>query len=209
MNEVREQRGLVYGIGTSPAVRDHLGADQRLGADQNEHVKQAIDVTRAEIARFYANGATQAEVNDAITYLTGSFALDLDTDVKIDSVLQSYQVVGRDVDYVNRRNDPHPRRDAGGREPRDPAAVRSGEIYVRRGGTAGWAGGDGYCSSNASTPRRSAIRSVGAPLEPSPLAGEGRWGYGRPTPQNYLGLNPERAPPLPRPLLASSLPPGR
>lgn len=104
MNEVREKRGLVYGISTSPAVRDHLALISGGAQSSNEHVKQAIDVTRAEIARFYANGATQAEVNDAITYLTGSFALDLDTDIKIDSVLQSYQVVGRDVDYVNRRN---------------------------------------------------------------------------------------------------------
>jgi zinc protease len=44
-------------------------------------------------------------VNDAITYLTGSFALDLDSDVKMASRLSGYQIAGRPVDYVNHRND--------------------------------------------------------------------------------------------------------
>jgi zinc protease len=44
-------------------------------------------------------------VNDAITYLTGSFALDLDSNSKIASVVHGYQVAGRDLGYINRRND--------------------------------------------------------------------------------------------------------
>jgi zinc protease len=44
-------------------------------------------------------------VDDAITYLTGSFALDLDSNAKISSVVHAYQTAGRDIDYVNRRND--------------------------------------------------------------------------------------------------------
>jgi zinc protease len=64
-----------------------------------------LEVTRAEIARFYAEGATQAEVDDAITYLTGSFALDLDSNVKIANVVHGYRIAGRDLAYVNRRND--------------------------------------------------------------------------------------------------------
>jgi zinc protease len=55
--------------------------------------------------RLYDEGATQAEVNDAITYLTGSFALDLDSNVKIASVVHGYQTAGRDIGYLNRRND--------------------------------------------------------------------------------------------------------
>lgn len=105
MDQVREQRGLVYGIGTSPSVRDHSALIRGSAQTENDKVKQAIDVTRAEIAKFYAQGVTQAEVNDAITYLTGSFALDLDSDDKIADVVQGYQVAGRDITYINRRND--------------------------------------------------------------------------------------------------------
>lgn len=105
MDQVREQRGLVYGIGTSPSVRDHAAMVRGSAQTANGNVREAIDVTRAEMARLYNEGATQAEVNDAITYLTGSFALELDSNSKIASVVHSYQAAGRDIDYINCRND--------------------------------------------------------------------------------------------------------
>lgn len=105
MTEVRERRGLVYGVGTNPSVRDYVALIRGSAQTENEHVAEAIDLIRAEIARFHRDGATQAEVDDAITYLTGSFALDLDSNVKIASAVHGYQVAGRDIDYINRRND--------------------------------------------------------------------------------------------------------
>lgn len=105
MSEVRERRGLVYGIGTSPSVREYSAAIRGSAQSENGDVREAIELTRAEMARLYAEGATQQEVNDAITYLTGSFALDLDSNVKIASVAHGYQVAGRDIGYINRRND--------------------------------------------------------------------------------------------------------
>lgn len=105
MDQVREQRGLVYGIGTGPSVREHSAVIRGSAQTENRNVRQAIEVTRSEMARLYRDGATQAEVNDAITYLTGSFALDLDSNTKIAGVVHGYQAAGRDIDYVNRRND--------------------------------------------------------------------------------------------------------
>ncbi len=105
MAEVREARGLVYGIGMGPSVRDYSAVIRGSAQTENGDVREAIEVTRAEMARLYTEGATQAEVNDAITYLTGSFALDLDSNVKIAGVVHNYQASGRDADYVNRRND--------------------------------------------------------------------------------------------------------
>lgn len=105
MSEVREQRGLVYGIGTGPSIREHLAIVRGSAQTENGDVREAIEVIRAEMARLHADGATQAEVNDAITYLTGSFALDLDSNVKIANVVHGYQAAGRSIDYINRRND--------------------------------------------------------------------------------------------------------
>jgi zinc protease len=105
LDQVREQRGLVYGIGTSPSVREHAALIRGSAQTENGDVREAIEVTRAEMMRIYADGATQAEVNDAITYLTGSFPLDLDSNSKIASVVHGYQTAGRDVEYINRRND--------------------------------------------------------------------------------------------------------
>lgn len=105
MDQVREQRGLVYGIGTGPSLREHSAVIRGSAQTENGNVREAIEVTRAEMARLYRDGATQAEVNDAITYLTGSFALDLDSNVKIAGVVHGYQAAGRDIAYINRRND--------------------------------------------------------------------------------------------------------
>jgi zinc protease len=105
MDSVREQRGLAYGIGTGPSVRDHVAMIRGSAQSENGDAREAIEVTRAEMGRLYRDGATQAEVNDAITYLTGSFALDLDSNAKISSVVHGYQVAGRDIGYINHRND--------------------------------------------------------------------------------------------------------
>ncbi len=105
MSEVREARGLVYGISTGPSVREHAALIRGSAQTENADVPEALEATRGEIARFYRDGATQAEVDDAIMYLTGSFALDLDSNAKISSVVHAYQASGRDIDYINRRND--------------------------------------------------------------------------------------------------------
>lgn len=105
MTEVRERRGLVYGINTSPSLRDQVALIRGSAQTENGDVGQAITIVRGEMARLVRDGATQQEVDDAITYLTGSFPLDLDSNVKIASVVHGYQVAGRGIDYINRRND--------------------------------------------------------------------------------------------------------
>ncbi|MGE0044987.1 MAG: M16 family metallopeptidase [Hyphomonadaceae bacterium] len=105
MSEVRESRGLVYGISTGPSVRDFSAQVRGSAQTQNENVAQAIEVARGVMRRLHDEGPTQAEVDDAITYLTGSFALELDSNVGIAGVVHSYHVAGRGIDYINRRND--------------------------------------------------------------------------------------------------------
>jgi zinc protease len=105
MEEVREQRGLVYGVGTGPSVLEGLALMRGSAQTENAKVVEAIEIIRAELRRFHDEGATQAEIDDAITYLTGSFALSLDSNQNIAGVLHSYQTSGRDPDYVNARND--------------------------------------------------------------------------------------------------------
>jgi len=105
VDQVREQRGLVYGISSFPSVRDFSALIRGAAQTENADVAEALEVTRAELARFHAEGATQAEVDDAITYLTGSFPLDLDSNQGIASVLHGYHVAGRDIEYINRRNE--------------------------------------------------------------------------------------------------------
>jgi zinc protease len=104
MDEVRDKRGLTYGIGTG--VTASRGAGTIYGSVQSEKAKvlTAIDVTKAEMMRFARDGATEMELSDAKTYLTGSFPLALDSNSKIAGALNGFQRDGLAVDYVVRRN---------------------------------------------------------------------------------------------------------
>jgi zinc protease len=104
MDEVREKRGLVYGVSTGPSFRDHIATLRGSAQTENKNVRETIDVIRAEFKRVVEAGVTEKEVADAKQYLTGSFALDLDSNTKIVSVLHNYHWQGRSVGFVNERN---------------------------------------------------------------------------------------------------------
>ena len=105
MNEVREKRGLVYGISTD-VDPFFIGGGDITGsfATKNETAGLALDLTRAEIRNLAANGITAVELADAKTYLTGSFALRFDTNGKIASQFLVFAMQGKDPGYVDRRN---------------------------------------------------------------------------------------------------------
>lgn len=104
MDEVRDKRGLTYGISTY--VADYRSASLIMGSVQSEKGKilTAIDVTKSELARFARDGATAKELADAKTYLTGSYPLGLDSNAKIARTLNAYQRQGLTPDYVDKRN---------------------------------------------------------------------------------------------------------
>jgi zinc protease len=104
MTEVRDKRGLTYGISTQQV--DFKSAAIIMGTVQSEKSKinTALDVTKSEMARFAKDGATEKELADAKTYLTGSFPLTLDSNAKIARTLNGFQRSGLAPDYVEKRN---------------------------------------------------------------------------------------------------------
>lgn len=105
MDEIREKRGLTYGVSTSLAVLQ--GGGLLLGgfSTKNESAGDAYRVLLAEVDRMAKDGVTDKELEDAKTYLTGSFALRFDTNEKIASQLLNYRVLGYPIDYIVKRND--------------------------------------------------------------------------------------------------------
>ncbi len=103
-NEVREKRGLAYGVYSYLSPLDH--AELFLGrvATENSRVAESIRVIRAQIALMRDDGATKAEIADAKTYLTGSFPLRLDTNDKIAGMLVGIQLEKLGIDYLDKRN---------------------------------------------------------------------------------------------------------
>lgn len=104
MEEVREKRGLTYGIGTYLAPMDLAETWQGSFASANEKVAEAIGVVRTEWARIAAEGVSDAELQAAKTYLTGSYPLRFDGNGPIADILVGMQLDGLPVDYLVNRN---------------------------------------------------------------------------------------------------------
>lgn len=104
MTEVREKRGLTYGIGTYLVNMEH--ADMLLGqfSASNDKVAEAIKVVQAEWGRLVSEGVTPEELEATKTYLTGSYPLRFDGNGPIASVLVGMQMDAMPIDYVTTRN---------------------------------------------------------------------------------------------------------
>ncbi len=105
MEEVREKRGLTYGISTFLVPKVH--AEMVLGqvASSNATIAEAIEVTRAEWARMAEEGLTAEELAVAKTYLTGEYPLRFDGNGEIAEIMVGMQMVGLPPEYVVNRND--------------------------------------------------------------------------------------------------------
>ena len=105
MQEVREKRGLTYGVYSYLSNKD--GADLWVGsvASANDRVAEAMEVIRAEWARIREEGVTEAELQDAKTYLTGAYPLRFDGNGPIANIAVGMQREGLPIDYIATRND--------------------------------------------------------------------------------------------------------
>jgi zinc protease len=103
-DEVRVKRGLTYGISTE--LTSYRKASVMVGsvATRADAVRQTIQVVRDTLTDFAANGATQSELDDAKTFLTGSFPLAFASNSGIAAQLGTFQRQGLDIGYVSRRN---------------------------------------------------------------------------------------------------------
>ena len=103
MDEIREKRGLTYGVGTGLA-NQVLGESWQGGmATANARTGEAVALVR-EVWGKIREGVTDREVADAKTYLTGEYPLRFDGNGKIAGILTGMQLMGMPRDYVNTRN---------------------------------------------------------------------------------------------------------
>lgn len=105
MSEIREKRGLTYGIYSYLVDKDQ--ADLWMGsvASSNDRVAEAIEAVRAEWTRARDAGVTAEELDRAKTYLTGSYPLRFDGNGPIARIMVAMQMSGMPIDYIATRND--------------------------------------------------------------------------------------------------------
>lgn len=104
MEELREKRGLTYGVSTYLAPMN-LGA--MMGgqfSSDNTKVAEAIDLVKSEWKRMAEGGITEEELAHTKTYLTGSYPLRFDGNAPIARILVGMQMEGLPIDYPVTRN---------------------------------------------------------------------------------------------------------
>ncbi|WP_151720304.1 M16 family metallopeptidase [Gemmobacter serpentinus] len=104
MTELREKRGLTYGVSTWLADFDQADLLAGQFSTDNKTVAEAISILREEWAKA-AQGVTEAELANAKTYLTGAYPLRFDGNGQIANILVGMQSIGLPSDYSATRND--------------------------------------------------------------------------------------------------------
>ena len=102
--EVREKRGLTYGISTVLISKDQANVMLGQVASANDRINAAIEVIRDEWRKLARDGVTAEELQAAQTYLTGAYPLRFDGNSQISRILVGMQRIGLGLDYINTRN---------------------------------------------------------------------------------------------------------
>ena len=103
MEEVREKRGLAYGVYSYLNPYDHAALYMGGVATANSRVAESLNVIRKEWKKMAEKGVTAKELAAAKTYINGSFPLRLDSTRRIASLLLAVQVNKLGKDYLDMR----------------------------------------------------------------------------------------------------------
>lgn len=104
MTELREKRGLTYGVSSFLAPMDFAQAFMGQMATANATVAESIALIRQEWQRMATEGITAEELAATKTYMTGSYPLRFDGNGEIADILVGLQMDGLPIDYPATRN---------------------------------------------------------------------------------------------------------
>lgn len=99
--EVREKRGLTYGINSQFVPMFGEGPFIISLSTRNEEAQNAVNITQDTLTRFISNGPEQQELSSAKQYLTGSFPLSLGSNSNIGTLLLRMAFYHLPDDYLD------------------------------------------------------------------------------------------------------------
>jgi zinc protease len=102
--EIREKRGLAYGVSDSLVWLKSASVMIGGTATRADRTGETLDVIDSEMKRLADTGPTEEELSKAKSYLKGSYALGLDTSTKIAGALVQIQLDNLGIDYMDRRS---------------------------------------------------------------------------------------------------------
>jgi zinc protease len=101
MEEVREKRGLTYGIYTGLSTLDHVNTLTLQTSTRNDKAKDVIDLIHAEWTRMKTTDVTEQELAEAKSYLIGSMPLSLTSTDNISDMMLSLMLDGLPDTYLD------------------------------------------------------------------------------------------------------------
>lgn len=102
MDSIRNERGLAYSVYSYFGAEKSHGSFQFVMQTKNETAFDAIQIAKEEMSRMREQQVSEAELNDAKDYLTGSFPLRFDTNRKVASFLAQVEYYELGLDYPER-----------------------------------------------------------------------------------------------------------
>ena len=102
--EIREKRGLTYGISAYPLPLEKAGIIVGSVSTVNDRVAESIQLVKDIWQKFGDHGPTLEEMRNAKDYINGSFALRFTNSKSIAGVLNAVQRFDLGVDYLKNRS---------------------------------------------------------------------------------------------------------
>ena len=99
MDNIRDNKGLAYDVHSAFSAQKEPGAFSVSIKTKNESASEVIAETLKEIRRIQAEPVSDKELEDAKSYLTGSFPLRMDTYEKIAGMLTAIEIYDLGLDY--------------------------------------------------------------------------------------------------------------
>ncbi len=103
--EIRAKRGLAYSVYSYLVPFEEAGLYLGGVATQNARAGETLDLIRVELERMRDEGVSTDELDNAKTYLIGSYPLRFDSNAKIAAQLLGIQLQELGIDYFDKRND--------------------------------------------------------------------------------------------------------
>lgn len=103
-SEVREKRGLAYTVGSTLISYDHAANLVVSTGTRSKEAQKTLSTIRDEIRKMAENGITQQELDDAKSYVIGSYAVkNMGSSSDIAGTLVGLQDQGLPIDYISKR----------------------------------------------------------------------------------------------------------
>jgi zinc protease len=102
MDNLRDKQGLVYGVYSNMNAGVGAGPIQIRAGTNPANADHTAEEILSQVSLIHAEGPTAAELDEAVSYLTGVFPVRLETNAGVASQILGAELYGLGLDYITR-----------------------------------------------------------------------------------------------------------